>query len=114
MNGTEQSDSLIVPRKSANKAARAAVGGGAGGAKAGDQGKRESAKHTPDTGPGTCDPGAGPRTASRKAEEEGTVHCAPLPHQCRYAADGVLRAKAYGGTRSGRHDVAGLRGGSRT
>src|SRR6516164_3265315 len=61
------------------------IGGGAGGAKAGDQGERGTAKHTPDTGPGTCDPGARPRTASRKAEEEGTVHRAPPPYQCRYA-----------------------------
>ena len=69
-----------------------ATGGGAGRAKAGDQGERGSAKHAPDAEPGARDPGAGPRTRSRKAEEEGTVHRAPPPHQCRYAPDGVLRA----------------------
>ena len=29
---------------------------------------------------------------SRKAKEEGTVHRAPPPPQCRHAPDGVLRA----------------------
>jgi hypothetical protein len=43
-------------------------------AKAGDQGERGSAKHAPGAEPGSRDPGAGPRTASRKAEEEGEVH----------------------------------------
>src|SRR6266566_5598578 len=60
-----------------------ATGGGAGGAKAGDQGERGSAKHAPGAEPGSRDPGAGPRTASSKAEEEGTVHRAPPPYQCR-------------------------------
>src|SRR5271155_4320881 len=46
-----------------------ATGCGAGGAKAGDQGERGSAKHAPDTEPGARDPGAGSRTASRKAKE---------------------------------------------
>src|SRR5258707_4277848 len=46
-----------------------AIGGGAGGAKGGDQGERGSAKHTPDADPGSCDPGAGPRTASGQAKE---------------------------------------------
>src|SRR5712672_411925 len=40
-------------------------GGGGDGAKGGDQGKRGSAKHAPDADPGSRDPGAGPRTASR-------------------------------------------------
>src|SRR5205085_9203989 len=56
----------VQPRASSNEADEQsrATGGGAGGAKAGDQGERGTAKHTPDTGPGTCDPGARPRTAS--------------------------------------------------
>src|SRR5271167_3938575 len=110
------SSSEVRLRHSSNEADEQsrATGGGAGGAKAGDQGERGTAKHTPDTGPGTCDPGAGPRTASRKAEEEGTVHRAPPPYQCRYAPDGVLRAKAQSRPRRGWYDVAGLRGGSRT
>src|SRR6516165_4860349 len=47
MNGTEQSDSLIVPRKLANKAARAAAG--ANGGKRWDQKECGTAKHGPDT-----------------------------------------------------------------
>ena len=39
-----------------------ATGGGVGGAKAGDQGKRGPTKHAPDTEPGSRDPGAGRRT----------------------------------------------------
>ena len=69
-----------------------ATGCGAGGAKAGDQGERGSAKHAPDPEPGARDPGAGPRTGSRKAKEEGTVHRAPPPHRWRHAPDCVLRA----------------------
>ena len=42
------------------------VRGGAGGAKGGNQGECGPAKHTPDAGPGACDPGAGPHTASRQ------------------------------------------------
>ena len=90
MHDPEKSDSGRVAAKPTNKAGRPA--GGAGGAKAGDQGERGSAKHAPDTEPGARDPGAGPRTGSRKAKEEGTVHRAPPPHQCRHAPDGVLRA----------------------
>ena len=48
--------------------------GGAGGAKGGDQGERAPAKHVPDTGTGARGTGAGARTASRKATEEGEVH----------------------------------------
>src|SRR5262249_40642933 len=90
-----------------------AAGRGVGGAKGGDQGERGSAKHTPDTGPGACDPGAGPRTASCEAAEEGKVHRASPPHQRRHVAASVLRAQAQGRPRRGRYDVGGLRGGSR-
>ena len=92
MNGHEKSDPAIVADE-ADEQSRA-TGGGAGGAKGGDRGERGPAKHAPDTEPGTRDPGAGPRTASRKAKEEGTVHRAPPPRQHRYASDGVLRAQA--------------------
>ena len=44
-------------------------GGGIGGAKAGDQGERGSAKHAPDLEPGSRDPGAGPHTESQKKEQ---------------------------------------------
>jgi hypothetical protein len=54
------------------------TGGGGGGAKGRDQGERGSAKHATDSDPGARDPGAEPRTASRKAKEEGQVHRARL------------------------------------
>ena len=91
MHDREKSDSAIVAGKPTNKAG--ATGSGAGGAKGGGQGEREPAKHAPDTGPGTRVTGAGTRTASRKAKEEGEVHCAPPPHQHRLTPDGVLRAQ---------------------
>ena len=87
-----------------------ATGGGVGGAKAGDQGKRGPAKHAPGAEPGKRDPGVGPRYGSRKAKEEGEVHLAPPPHQCRHAPDGVLRAQTQSRAWRGRHDVEGLRG----
>src|SRR5215217_7492052 len=62
---------------------------GVGGAKGGGQGEGGSAKHAPGPEPGKRVPGAGPPTASRKAEEEGTVHRATPPHQPRPAPDGV-------------------------
>ena len=62
-----------------------ATGCGAGGAKGGDQGECGPAKHAPDTGPGKRVTGAGPHTASSKAEEEGEVHRAAAPHQRRTA-----------------------------
>src|SRR5258706_15938938 len=71
-----------------------AAGGGVGGAKGGGRGEREPAKHAPGTEPGKRVPGAGARTASRKATEEGEVHRAPPPHQHRPASDGVFRAQA--------------------
>ena len=111
MHGREKSDPAIVAMKPTNE--DRATGGGAGGAKGGGRGERGPAKHAPDAEPGARDPGAGPRTASRKAKEEGTVHRAPPPRQCRHAPAGVLRAQAQGGPRRGRHDVAGLRGGPR-
>src|SRR3982074_1887225 len=65
MHDSEKSDSAIVAVKSPNKTGFS--GGGGDGAKGGDQGKRGSAKHAPDADPGSRDPGAGPRTASRSA-----------------------------------------------
>src|SRR5207302_5727723 len=64
---------------------------GAGGAKGGGQGEREPAKHAPDTETGWRVTSAGARTASRKAKDEGEVHCSPAPYQCRLPTDGVLR-----------------------
>ena len=108
MHDQEKSDSGIVAVKPTNKAGQ--TGGGAGGAKAGDQGERGAAKHTPDAVPGTCDPGAEPRTASRKAEEEGEVHRAAAPRLGRHTPGGVLRAQAQGRSWGGWRDVGGLRG----
>src|SRR5471030_2916845 len=54
---------------------------GAGGAKGGDQGECEPAKHGPDTESGNRVTGAGAHTAKSKAKEEGEVHRAPPPHQ---------------------------------
>ena len=65
MHDQEKSDSAIVAVKSPNKTGFS--GGGGDGAKGGDQGKRGSAKHAPDADPGSRDPGAGPRTASRSS-----------------------------------------------
>src|ERR1035437_6633880 len=64
---------------------------GAGGAKGGDQGECEPAKHGPDTEPGNRATSAGAHTAKSKAKEEGEVHVAPPPHQHRSARRGVLR-----------------------
>src|SRR5260221_7521689 len=52
---------------------------------------------------------AGARTASRKATEEGEVHCTPPPHQHRLLADCVLRAQTRCRLRGGWIDVADLR-----
>ena len=67
MHDPEKSE-LRQSSREADEQSRA-TGCGAGGAKAGDQGERGSAKHAPDTEPGARDPGAGPRTESRKAKE---------------------------------------------
>src|SRR5271167_2674008 len=88
-----------------------ATGGGVGGAKAGNQGERGTAKHAPVAEPGSRDPGAGPRTESREAKEEGTAHRAPPPRQRRYTPHGVLRTTSQGRRWGGWSDVAGLRGG---
>src|ERR1700687_1031242 len=82
---------------------------GAGGAKGRGQGERAPAKHAPDTGTGARGTSAGARTASRKATEEGEVHCTPPPHQHRLPADGVLRAQTRCRLRGGWTDVADLR-----
>src|SRR6266436_1147898 len=105
----------VGPRHSSDEAAERgrATGGGGGGAKGGDRGERGAAKHIPDAEPEACDPGAEPRTASRKAKEAGAVHRAAPPRQYRYAPAGVLRAQARGRRRRGRYDMAGLRGGAR-
>src|SRR5215472_2998430 len=90
-----------------------AAGGGGGGAKGRGQGKRGPAKHAPDPEPEARDPGAEPRMASRKVQEERAVHRASPPSQRRHTPDGVLRAQTQGRIRRRRGDMAGLRGGTR-
>ena len=69
MHDPEKSELRQSSREAAEQSR--ATGCGAGGAKAGDQGERGSAKHAPDTEPGARDPGAGPRTASRRQRKKG-------------------------------------------
>src|SRR4051794_20940667 len=88
---TPSAGDRIRPRHSSYEAAERSQnrGRGGGGAKGGGQGEGGPAKHAPGPEPGKRVPGAGPPTANRKAEEEGTVHRAPPPHQPRPAPDGV-------------------------
>jgi hypothetical protein len=76
MHDRGKSDSAVVAVKPTNNAGQPAaepVEPRAGTKRnAGDQ-------STPDTGPGTCDPGARPRTESSLAKEEGEVHRALPP-----------------------------------
>ena len=69
MHGREKSD----PRHSSDEAGeQSGLGrGGVGGAKGGGRGERETAKHAPDTDPGTRDTRAGSRTASSEVAKEG-------------------------------------------
>jgi len=86
MHGRRESDSAIVavkPTKSGSRPQRSRWSQGRG------PGERAPGKHAPDTGTGARGTGAGARTASRKATEEGEVHCTPPPHQHRLPADGV-------------------------
>src|SRR5215469_904246 len=84
----------VRPRHISNEADEQSrgTGGGVGGAKGGGQGEREPAKHAPGAGPGKRVTGAGARTSSRKAKEEGTVHYALSPTQPAHVQDGVLCA----------------------
>jgi hypothetical protein len=102
MHEPEKSDSAIVSdpderwSRSPGEADEedGAIRRGAGAAKGGDQGEREPAKHVPGAGPGKRVTGAGTRTASRKAKEEGEVHFALSPYRPGSAENGVLRDKA--------------------
>ena len=77
MHGREKSDSAIVAMKPTNKAGRPAAEPVE--PRAGTKGNASQQQHAPDTEPGRRVTGAGPRTASRKAKEEGEVHRAPAP-----------------------------------
>src|SRR5262249_31267350 len=80
----------------------------------GGQGEYRSAKHVPGPGPGKRVTGAGPHTASGKAQEEGKVHRALPPYHRLAAAGGVLRTQGECRSRSGRAEMGRLRDGSRT
>src|SRR6516165_6358322 len=58
--------------------------------------------------------GAGPHTASGKAQEEGEVHRALPPYHRPAAAGGVLRTQGECRSWSGRTEMGRIRGGSRT
>ncbi len=66
------------------------------------------AKHAPGAGPGKRVTGAGTRTTSRKATEEGEVYRAPAPNRPGDAENGVLRDQARRCARRRRHDMGGL------
>ncbi len=72
-NGREKSDSAMSHREADEQGG--AIRCGAGGAKGGGRRECGPAKHAPGAGPGKPVTGAGPHTASRKAKEEGEVHC---------------------------------------
>src|SRR3954451_8610393 len=87
-------DPAIVAVKPTNKAAepgerRAGTEGLAGAGT-----RQGTAKHVPGAEPGKRVPGAGSRTDSRKAQEEGTGHHALPPPQPRSVPGSVPRAQA--------------------
>src|SRR5258707_13883108 len=76
MHGREKSDPAIVARKPANNAGQPAAERVE--RRAGTEGNAGQ-QNTPGAGPGKRVTGAGARTASRKAKEEGAVHRALPP-----------------------------------
>jgi hypothetical protein len=64
MYDREKSDSAVVALKPTNKSG--AIRCGAGGAKGGDRGECELAKHAPGAVPGSCVTSAGSHTACRR------------------------------------------------
>ena len=83
MQGREKSDSAIVAGKPTNKAERSTAEPAEPRAEA--EGNARPAKHVPGAAPGKRVTGAGTHTASRKAKEEGEVHCALPPYHHRPA-----------------------------
>src|SRR5215813_1972171 len=106
-HGGGRSDPGIVAERPANKAEPSAAESGE--AKDGDQGECGPTKHTPGTGLGKCVTCAGPHTTSCKAKEEGKVHLASSPRQCRSAQAIVFRTQEGRGTGGRRPGMAGLR-----
>src|ERR1700676_541211 len=67
-----------------------AIRRGAGGGKRWDQEECGTAKHGPDTEPGSCDTSAGPHTRSCNQEQEGEADSALASRQHRRSAVGLL------------------------
>jgi hypothetical protein len=78
MHDQEKSDSGMVAGKPTNKAGRPAAESVEPRPEI--KGNADQQKRTPDIGQGTGE-GAGPRTTSRKAKEEGEVHRASAPRR---------------------------------
>src|SRR5438034_7741034 len=107
MHGREKSDSAIVAGKPTNKAVPTAAEPVEPRAGTKGNASQQSTHRTPGTGRRVTSAGA--RTASRKAKDEGEVHCSPAPYQCRLPTDGVLRTQTRCRLWSRRTDVADLR-----
>ena len=91
MHEPEKSDSAVVAMKSTNNAEQSAAE--LVERRAGTKGNvgQQSTRRAQDRESVT---GAGTRTTSRKAKEEGAVHVASAPCRPRHAENGVLRAEA--------------------
>jgi hypothetical protein len=107
--GCGKSDSAILAGKPTNKAEQSAAESVERRVEA--KGEYGSAKHVPGTGPGKRVTGAGPHTASGKAQEEGEVHRALPPYHRPAAPGGVLRTQGECRSRSGRAEMGRIRGG---
>ncbi len=110
-NGREKSDSAMSHREADEQGG--AIRCGAGGAKGGGRRECGPAKHAPGAGPGKPVTGAGPHTASRKAKEEGEVHCALPPSHHRPARGRLRRTQRGRRCRRGWPDMDGVQGGPR-
>src|SRR6516164_9748943 len=84
--------------------------GGANGGKRWDQEECGTAKHGPDTEPGSRVTGAGPHTRGHYQEQEGTPHGAPVSCQHRLPAVGLLQFEEARSARRRRGDMGPIRG----
>src|SRR5207248_9310631 len=109
-NGREKSDPAIVAEKPTNKAEQSAAepveprAGAEGNA-------NQQSTHRAQNRKGVLQALERVRQAAKERKQERFTTL--LHHQCRSAADGVLRAQARRRPRGGRADLAGLRGRSR-
>src|SRR6516165_10667753 len=84
--------------------------GGADGGKRWDQKECGTAKHGPDTEPGSRVTSAGSHTRGRYQEQEGTPHGAPAPCRHRLPALGLLQLEEARSARRRRGDMGPIRG----